>query len=270
MRSVLSSRGKHTPRLAAAQTASAAHTPATSAASMTRARGDVGRRGDNAEEARVKIAPSTAATAASIANKGSSHRKYANTSSRGGLLGSVVFDGTRFCSTDMGITPVDPPRERIVADALPAQAPLLGIAARATVVTNTANAAHSSDLQVVLCDQCVLASSYLDKKESVSFVWAIAEAERGDWERPVPRENKTPPTGAPNAAAKPAATPALRKSRPSASLWNASNMPPCFVPRICRVHRDATPAPTCTSGPSGPTGAPHATAKDAPGTKKKK
>ena len=36
------------------------------------------------------------------------------------------------------------------------------------------------------------------------------------------RLKRTPPTGAPNADASPAATPAERKSRPSASLWNAS------------------------------------------------
>jgi hypothetical protein len=121
------------------------------------------------------------------------------------------------------------------AEAFPAHVPSFGVHARATAETNTASAAHSRLRHVVACDQCVLASS---------------------------SENSTPPTGAPNAAASPAATPALRKSLPSKSLWNASSQPPCAV--ICRVHRLATPAPTCTSGPSGPTGAPDATASAAP------
>ena len=141
-------------------------------------------------------------------------------------------------SESIGITPVDPERDKSDAESFPAHAPSRGVAARATADTNTASAAHSRLRHVAACDQCVLASS---------------------------SEKSTPPTGAPNAAARPAATPALRKSRPSASLWNASSrQPPCAKTVICRVHRLATPAPTCTSGPSGPAGAPDATASAAP------
>ena len=96
---------------------------------------------------------------------------------------------------------------------------------------------------MVVCDQCVDASS---------------------------KENSTPPMGAPNAAASPDATPAERKSLPSISLKKVSrklhartrrDLGGLDIHRCRRVKKEATAAPTCTSGPSGPTGRPDATCR---------
>ena len=86
---------------------------------------------------------------------------------------------------------------------------------------------------MVVCDQCVDASS---------------------------KENSTPPMGAPNAAASPDATPAERKSLPSISLKKVSrklhartrrDLGGLDIHRCRRVKKEATAAPTCTSGPPG-------------------
>ena len=83
----------------------------------------------------------------------------------------------------------------------------------------------------------------------------------------------TPPTGAPNAAAKPTAAPIEMKSRRSASLWKRSasgarqaqqRRPPQRQTLWPRVSPDPAIAPVCTSGASTPTASPDVTAANEP------
>lgn len=88
--------------------------------------------------------------------------------------------------------------------------------------------------------------------------------------------NKTPPTGAPNAAAKPAAVPIETKSRRSRSLRNrrshrALQVMVWFVNGMWNFLRPyvripPTIAPMCTRGPSGPTTRHDATERIVPNT----
>ena len=178
--------GTHAPNRAATSVATAAHEAATIAASASFLAAPRRERLDVLafrRETRVMPTPTTPATAARRANAGSSHRKK-----------TPALDPPSSSSSSTGMRPGLESARR-PADCFTPNAPSPGQSALSALSATTASVEHVRLLHVVSRPQCVLASSRL---------------------------KRTPPTGAPNADASPAATPAERKSQPSASLWNAS------------------------------------------------